>query len=295
MLPFPWPKKQFTPTVLRLLQRVRASWPPDRPAHLVADRGFPSLPFFRLLAEWGTQQPVGYTIRLRASDWVYLADGTAVKVGDREATVGQGEWRSEEAAYRQGKQQGPNARLVIGRGISVLPPHQRGPADRQRRGKRAQRRGMGQLRAEKTDRVWALLTTRPTWLAAVRSDRERPTTEGTYRDLTAWGLAAVAGHLRQQNLVEGLLGPTALTYLIEVSLGVAAGRTADPAARARQLQWSTTGRLSLSWRARHLLHDHAGDWRPWLHATLPSLFLHPSTAARPTRSLGPPIDRQEAA
>src|SRR5919199_2121471 len=42
VLPFPWPKGQFTPTVCALVRQVAAAWPAERPAHLVADRGFPS-------------------------------------------------------------------------------------------------------------------------------------------------------------------------------------------------------------------------------------------------------------
>src|SRR2546429_74207 len=41
VLPYPWPKGQFTPTVCRLVRQVAAAWPADRPAHLVADRAFP--------------------------------------------------------------------------------------------------------------------------------------------------------------------------------------------------------------------------------------------------------------
>src|SRR5690349_2745498 len=50
VLPYPWPKGRFTPTVVDLLDRTLAAWPPDRPVHLLADRGFPSLKLFRCLA-----------------------------------------------------------------------------------------------------------------------------------------------------------------------------------------------------------------------------------------------------
>src|SRR5207245_3366060 len=42
VLPYPWPKGRFTPTVCALIRQVAAVWPAERPVHLVADRGFPS-------------------------------------------------------------------------------------------------------------------------------------------------------------------------------------------------------------------------------------------------------------
>ena len=68
VLPFPWPKGQFTPTVLVLVRQVAAAWPTERSVHLVADRAFPSRSLFRLLARlhWG------WTVRLRAASWVSL-------------------------------------------------------------------------------------------------------------------------------------------------------------------------------------------------------------------------------
>src|SRR5437016_12213713 len=41
VLPYPWPKGRFTPTVCALIRQVAAVWPVERPVHLVADRGFP--------------------------------------------------------------------------------------------------------------------------------------------------------------------------------------------------------------------------------------------------------------
>src|SRR5215210_1856475 len=83
VLPSPWPTGQFTPTVVALLERTLACWPPTRPVHVVADRGFPSTALFRLLEEWRQRRPLGATIRLRAGDWVWL-DNT------HPGTLGQG-------------------------------------------------------------------------------------------------------------------------------------------------------------------------------------------------------------
>ena len=42
VLPYPWPKGAFTPTVCALLRHVAACWPAGHAVHLLADRGFPS-------------------------------------------------------------------------------------------------------------------------------------------------------------------------------------------------------------------------------------------------------------
>src|SRR5262249_43566105 len=99
VLPYPWPKKQFTPTVLALLEHVWAQWPPTRPVHLLADRGFPSLKLFRHLAYWRTCRALDYTIRLRASDWVRQADGTAVAVRDLEQAAPPRAWAGPPAPH----------------------------------------------------------------------------------------------------------------------------------------------------------------------------------------------------
>src|SRR5215211_360193 len=59
VLPYPWPKRQFTPTVCALLRTVGAAWPTERPVHLVADRAFASRGLLQTLGELGW----GYTLR----------------------------------------------------------------------------------------------------------------------------------------------------------------------------------------------------------------------------------------
>src|SRR5712675_437576 len=68
VLPYPWPKGRFTPTVCALIRQVAAVWPAERPVHLVADRGFPSRQFLWTLCQvrWG------WTVRLRATHRVTL-------------------------------------------------------------------------------------------------------------------------------------------------------------------------------------------------------------------------------
>jgi len=289
VLPYPWPKGRFTPTVVDLLDRALAAWPPDRAVHLVADRGFPSRPLFRCLDRWRARTGLGYTVRLRAADHVRL-DGAAVRVGDRAREAASDGWRGWPASYQRRGDAGATAHLVVGRGAPVPPPHQRGPADAARRAARAARR-LAHVRSKgqdpAADRVWALLSTHAAPADAVASYAARFRTEGTYRDLKAWGLEPVAARATDPAHLDGLLGLASLGYLVQAAVGAAAGRTADPAARARQRQWSTTDRLSVCWRGRQVLHDRAHDWSAWLQGTLADL----------TRQLGPapPRARQEAA
>src|SRR5947209_13354029 len=69
VLPYPWPKGRFTPTVCALLRQVAAAWPADRPAHLLADRAFASYALFQTLqtAHWG------WTVRVQARHWLTIA------------------------------------------------------------------------------------------------------------------------------------------------------------------------------------------------------------------------------
>ena len=99
-------------------------------------------------------------------------------------------------------------------------------------------------------------------------------------------------------MVEGLTGLAVVSYLVQASIGAAAGRTRETAARARQRQWTTTDRLSVFSRGRLVLHDRAYDWRPWLTTVLPALTQRlrgePQASAPPT-PLSRPMPLQEAA
>ena len=290
ILPYPWPTGQFTPTTLALLERVLALWPTDRPVHLVADRGFPSYRFFQLLDAWRPQRPLGYTVRVRAGDWVRLADEeTATSVASLLGTVGEGRWQTWPAAYRRQAQTSDQVTLVIGRGLPVYPPHQTGPADRQRRQARAarqaqQRRSKGYGEAASSDRAWVLLSTEPTWPAAMGRYSGRFSTEGTYRDWKSWAWEAVVGQATTAGLVDGITGLAAIGAIIQAAIGAAAGRTRETGARARQQQWTTTDRLSVFSRGRLVLQDRAHAWTPWLGQVLTGLTdrLTAVEAARPT-------------
>lgn len=277
VLPYPWPKGQYTPTTLTLLDRVLACWPPERAVHLVADRGFPSKALVRRLDEWRRWRRLGYTLRLKIGDWVTLADRRTVRLADLVGNPGAGRWQTWAAHY-PGCAGGPDAptQLVAGRGLPVWPRHQSGPADQARRQTRAQQRAAhltskGQAQAVATDTVWCLLTTAVSWPAAVNRYSGRFSTEGTYRDIKAWDWETRVSALTEAGQVAGLTGLAVLSYLVQVVIGMAAGRTQAAGARARQQQWTTTDRLSPFSRGRLVLHDHAHDWRPWLHTALAEL------------------------
>ncbi len=263
VLPDPWPKGQFTPTVVALLNRVFVAWPRGRAVHLVADRG----------------------ARVRE-----LLTDTAPDV-----------WRTWRASYLKAGAASPPALLVVGRATPAFPAHQCGPADQARREQRAARRrahvlSKGQPGALATDTVWALLSTHADAAAARAADERRFATEPTYRDLKGWGLEAALAHETSAAHVNGRLGLAALAYFVQAAVGAAAGRTSDRLARARQQQWSTTDRLSVFWRGRQVLHDRAHDWSPWLSATLKELDRRLSLLPLPASPPRPPhLAPQQAA
>lgn len=294
--------------VVALLNRTLRWWPPTRPVHLVADRGFPSGALVQVLARWQPTLPRGYTVRLRAGDHGSLANGTRQRVGER-LSGAVGEWsiaparsprtptRTPLAPAPPGPRRHPAPTwVVVGRGPRGVPVPQSGPADQRRRAERARARqaplrSKGQPGALGTDHVGALLTTEPDPTCALAFYQRRCAIEPTYRDLKGWDLEAVVARETDADVVDGLLGLAALASCVQLSLGHAAGHTADPAAGARQQPWSTTDRLSLAWRGRHVLHDRAHDWRPWLEVTLTELYLllAPTTAPLPRAVPPPPL------
>src|SRR5207244_815293 len=102
-----------------LIRQVAAAWPADVPAHLVADRAFPSHPLFSTLRTVGW----GWTIRLRAKSWVTVRGEAqwvrALLVGARV-----GAWTAYAGTYGSGPHAIPG-HLVVGRGLVVLAAHQR--------------------------------------------------------------------------------------------------------------------------------------------------------------------------
>ena len=281
VLPYPWPKGQFTPTVIRLVQRIDQAWPAGARPHLVADRGFPSLKLFRALEQVGW----GWTIRLRAKLNVGI-DGDVHKLRDLLQASRPGQWTCRPITYGTGRQR-VAGQLVLGRGdaLPVLPRHQANPgslAQRRRQQTLRQREVRGKHPARKTTLAqqtdgWLILFTSHTdWLPACTSYTTRWATEGSYRDAQGgydgqhgWDLEPTLSHEADPQVVDHILGLWALGSLIQTTLGDQVGRVdAPPVVHQARARWTTTGRLSVWMRGRFALTDPVGDLRPWILASL---------------------------
>ena len=279
VLPYPWPKGQFTPTVCALIRQVAAVWPTERPVHLVADRGFPSRQFLWTLRQvrWG------WTVRLRATHRVTLA-GQVHSVRSLLATASADGWTAQAAQYGHGPHALPGT-LVIGQGLAVLPWHQHGPASVHQRLAQHGRRQAHLARkhprqrpdaARQTDPWVVLFTSHPTCLAAVRSYDRRWSTEGSYRDAQGgwdgqhgWDLEVTVARLTDAVVVERVVGLWALGALVQTWVGHRLGQpsAAAPVPLLRR-EWTTTGRLSVWARGQLALTDPTGRLRLWLRQTL---------------------------
>jgi hypothetical protein len=278
VLPYPWPKNQFTPTVCQMLRQVGAVWPPDRPAHLVADRAFPSLQLFQTLRGIGW----AWTVRLRAASWVTVK-GQPQRARALLAEAQIGSWKVLVGFYGSG----PTAvagRLVVGRGLIVLPYHQRREGSlRQRARQRLERErelvfkhpGHPPAASLQTD-GWAILfTSHTTWQQASLSYRRRWATEGIYRDAQGgwdgrqgWDLERVVARLKESIQVEHVVGLWALGVLAQSWIGYQLMHSSSPQLRAVAGQWTTTNRLSIWARGRLALADTSGLLNDWLKESL---------------------------
>jgi hypothetical protein len=281
VLAYPWPKGQFTPTVLALIRQVGAVWPTEQqPVHLVADRAFPSRAMFRLLADlhWG------WTIRLRAASWVSLA-GQRRGVRSLLAESHFLGWTTYRLAQYASGLHEPLGTVVVGRGLLVLPPHQRGPASlRIRLDQHGRRQAHVAHKHPKrrpdaspeTDAWLVLFSSHTDWKTATTSYARRWAIEGSYRDAQGgwdgqhgWDLEPVLTRLTEAATVERVVGLWALGSLLQTWVGVQLGRpAAGPVPRAIQHEWTTTGRLSVWARGRCALTEPTGRLRSWLQHTL---------------------------
>jgi len=303
VLPYPLPKGRFTPTACALIQRLAAAWPADRPPHLLADRGFPSQRLFRTLHTVGWD----FTIRLRASDVVTVA-GAPTVVRDLLAPAAAGAWSAHAGRFGKAAA-GVAATVVIGRGLAVLRWHQRDAGSARARARQAaqrakdlrhKHRGQHSI-AQQTDPWLVLFTTQPTWLAAVRSYKQRHATEGTYRDAQSgwdgqhgWGVETRLPQVADPVVAEGTFGLWALGTLIQSWVGDQVGQPVAPTVvRATTAEWTTTGRLSVWARGRLAVTDPSGRLRLWLTQTLVAGAIRLATDhAVP---VVPPLPQQEAA
>jgi hypothetical protein len=297
VLPYPWPKGQFTPTVCALLEQVAAAWPVGAPApHLLADRAFPSGPLFRTLQRLGWD----WTVRLRARLTLEIA-GQPQRLRDRHAQSAPGRWNWSPARYGTGRG-AVAAAVVLGRGVPVVPWHQRGPASQRARERQARQRDHDlaskhararRREAPATDRWLALFTTQPDWRAAVTSYRQRWATEGTYRDgqggwdgRHGWDLEPTVARARSRQQGEAIVGLWALGTLVQSWVGDQVGApTAPPGVQAVVRQWTTTGRLSVWARGRLAWHEPSGALAPWLLETVQAGAAR--LAAAPPLAVGP--------
>jgi hypothetical protein len=276
VLPYPWPTGRFTPTVCALVRRVAAAWPAGAAApQLLADRAFPSKPLFATLAAVGW----GFTVRLRASDTVTVR-GHYGSVRDLLTRAQAGTWTVHIGGF--GDQHLPVAtRVVLGRGLPVLRWHQRDAASARHRAWRRQRHlhdAKQQHRVAPTDPWVVLLTTQPTWRAAVTAYGRRYATEGTYRDLQTgwdgrhgWDLKERVRQVPADHpgRVEGLLGLAALGVLVQSWVGHhLSDRDTLPTVRGEVQSWTVHGRLSVWARGRLAFTDATGRLHPWLLQTL---------------------------
>ena len=276
VLPYPLPKKVFTPTTCALLARVAAAWPAGVPVpHLLADRGFPSVKLFRLLV----QLDWGFTIRLRATDVVRLPGQAKQRVRALLTAARDGGWTTwTDVQYADG----PRAQLVVGRGLTVLPWHQRDAGSARARAQRAERRrhdlhGKHPRQrpdaSAQTDRWVVLFTTEPTWRAATSAYAQRWSIEGTYRDGQSgwdgrhgWNLEPLVAQQRQARAVEGIVGLWALALLLQTWVGDGLSAPERLPAGPRQVvrRWTVSLRLSVWARGRCAFLDPSGQLRDWL-------------------------------
>ena len=281
VLPAPLPKGRFTPTVCALVRQVAAVWPAERPVHLVADRGFPSRALFQVLHELGW----GWTIRLRAANFVRVDDGPARRVRTWLDEARANAWsRYPRAQFTPGLQ-APIGELVIGRGLPVLPWHQRGTASLRARADQDGRRQHHVAHKHprqrpdascQTDTWMVLFSSHVAWLPAVTSYSRRWAIEGSYRDAKTgwdgqhgWDLATTLARLSDAVLVERIVGLWALGTALQTWLGhcVSLPEADAPLLPVRR-EWTTTGRLSVWARGQLALTDPSGRLRPWLRQAL---------------------------
>lgn len=307
VLPYPWPRGRFRPTVDQLVGRVVRCWPPDAPVCLLADRAFPAKSFFRTLGQGGAD----WTVRLQARHYVTRADGTVWQIGQILATADPRRVTIERVTFGAGEDAVSGCLVIAGRGFLVVPAHQRGPASlairarqgHQRHKDRARRRA-GTTQGPSRDEWLVLFTTETNPLVALKQYGQRWAIEGTYRDLQGgwdgqhgWHFDRVIGRCGDGAEVDARVGFWALGALVQIGLGLGLS-TADAPAAVRQARqgWATTDRLSWWWRGRCALGSPDPAMRTWITEYLVSMAdtLDHAPAAiipfeRPTASIHTPI------
>lgn len=271
VIPYPWPKGRFRQTTLSLIEQLASAFPDGRAWVLLADRGFPSAALFAHLL----QHQVGWTVRLRLSDWVEVAGIYALVRDHLEA----GRLRAGEripARVGNGTTDHPHvaAWIVVNTQLAAVPKHKQNPGTRRERETRAKAhakhldqkgrksRPPSDL-AKKYAQTWILFTTAPSLDRAVGEYAARMTIEQTFRDWHhGWGLREVASALTEESAVARLVGIVSVAYSLQVAVGVRFSQ--DPRGQERRRQWTVTDRVSYFWCAQHLFTDPGHDWSLWL-------------------------------
>lgn len=272
-IPYPWPKGRFRETTLALVDQLATAFAPGQPWSLIADRGFPSAALFAHLLE----RQVGWTVRLRLSDWVAVAGMYALIRDHLEAgRLCPGERVPARLGRGTKDQPTVEAWIVVNTQTPTLPRHKQNPGTQREREARAKAHAKHLAQkgrkskppsdlAKKYAQTWVLFTTAPSVPEAVQQYAARMAIEQTFRDWHhGWGLRDAAAALTEETAVARLIGIVCLAYHLQVALGVRF--SADPRGQARRAQWTVTDRVSYFWCAQQLLTDAGADWSPWLAA-----------------------------
>jgi hypothetical protein len=282
VLPWPWPQRRLTPTTCALIRQVAAVWPVDRPAHLLADRGFPSRDLFRTVEAAGWE----WTVRLGARSLVTV-DGAACWAKELLATAKPGRWQAYPRATYGRAAPLVRGSLMVGKDLPVLPRHQANPGSLAHRAQRAQRRvaEIGRKHhaergtageAVATDRWVIVFTTHATARAAAASYRQRWPLESSFRDAqggwdgrSGWDMEGTVRRVAEPGRVDRIVGLWALGTLIQSWVGSATIAADAPRAVTTEVAgWTTTGRLSIWSRGRLALTDRSDRLHPWVEQTL---------------------------
>jgi hypothetical protein len=303
VLPYPWPKGRFTPTVCALVRQVAAVWPAAAPVpHRLADRAFPSRPLVQTLDRLGWH----YTIRLRASDVVTLADGVVFGY-DLIAAATVGRFTSQPGQFGRQATAGERTQVVVGRNLVVLPFHQRdaGSARPRTRRRAAKQHAVGPTRRPAPTEPWVLLlTTERRWWQALKAYGLRDHTEGTYRDAQGgwdgrhgWDLNERVAAAATARAGETVVGWWAVGTLLQSWVGDQLTAAATPAPiREVSGEWTVHGRLSVWGRGRLALTEPHGRLRGWVVACLQGAAERiQAVALAPPATAAPPLTLAEAA
>ena len=274
VLPYPWPKGRFTPTVCALLEQVGVSWPLGEPVALLADRAFPSKALFTTLRRYGWQ----WTVRLQGRHAVEFLDERRCRV--RELVAGRrppGGWDTYAVTFGAGSKL--RGTLMIGPGLPVIPVHQAGQASLAARARQAGRRAQHAAtkhpgRSTVSYDAWVVLfSTETDPLVADAQYRSRWGIEGTYRDAQGgwdgtqgWALEPTLARVKKAAQVEALAGQWALGVLVQTWLGLRLESSA--VGQQARKRWATTARLSVWARGKFALADPDPALQAWVRATL---------------------------